>query len=263
LACAVGAGLGAPLRAQQDAAETKALDRKVYDLLREVINTGADLYNRQGDRAGCYRLYQGSLMTLRPLLAHRPELQQAIDRGLAGAEQEPNVGRRAFALRAVIDEIRAASRPAAPAEPKKAEAPKKPPAPATLWDRLGGEEGVRKVVDDFVDLAAKDPKVNFSRGGRFKPDAAQMAALKQKLVELVSSVSGGPLKYTSKSMKEVHKGMGITEAEFDAAVADLREALRVNNVDPADIAAMLKAVEATRKDIVEPKKPEDKKPEKK
>src|SRR5262249_34402567 len=44
------------------------LDRQIYEVLRPVINAGADLYNRDGDRPGCYRLYQGALLTLRPLL---------------------------------------------------------------------------------------------------------------------------------------------------------------------------------------------------
>ena len=38
--------------------------------LRDVINHGADLYN-SGDWAGCYRLYEGALMAVRPLLDHR------------------------------------------------------------------------------------------------------------------------------------------------------------------------------------------------
>ena len=42
-----------------DTIKTADLDREIYDLLRTVINAGADLYNRDSDRPGCYRLYQG------------------------------------------------------------------------------------------------------------------------------------------------------------------------------------------------------------
>ena len=38
----------------------------------------------------------------------------------------------------------------------------------TLWDRLGGETNVKKVVHQFVLAAASDPKVDFTRGGKFK-----------------------------------------------------------------------------------------------
>src|SRR5947209_14894710 len=66
-----------------DTIKTSEVDRRIHDLTRTVINAGADLYNRESDRPGCYHLYQGSLLTLRPLLAHRPELQKEIDTGLA------------------------------------------------------------------------------------------------------------------------------------------------------------------------------------
>ncbi|HXG09041.1 MAG TPA: carboxypeptidase regulatory-like domain-containing protein [Gemmataceae bacterium] len=229
--------------------ERKELDQRIYVTLRDVINRGADLYNPPtSDRAGCYRLYQGALMAVRPLLDHRPQLQQAIDQGLARAEGLSSPGERAFALREVLDRIRAEVKPSTP----------------TLWERLGGKEGVTKVVDDFVATAASDPKVNFFRDGKYKLDAAQVATMKRQLVEMISAASGGPLKYTGRSMKEVHKGMGITDAEFDALLADLKAALESNGVKPDDVAAVLKAVEATRKDIVEKtdeKKPEEKKKE--
>src|SRR5207302_1767387 len=42
---------------------------------------------------------------------------------------------------------------------------------------------------------------------------------------------------------------------------DLKKALQKNGADPADIDLVMNAVGGTRKDIVEPRKPEDKKPE--
>jgi hypothetical protein len=91
-------------------AENKALDDRVFSTLREVINRGADLYNK-GDHAACYRLYEGSLMTLQPFLEHRPELQKVIAAGFASAERDPLTWRRAFTLRNVIDKIRAEANP--------------------------------------------------------------------------------------------------------------------------------------------------------
>jgi hypothetical protein len=85
--------------------DTRALDAKMLRLLTPVINRGAALYNRD-DFAGCYRLYEGSLLTLRPLLDHRPELQKEIARALAAADRDPQVFRRAFTLRTALDAIR-------------------------------------------------------------------------------------------------------------------------------------------------------------
>src|SRR5947209_10286942 len=108
-ACALVLGVTG-LRAQ--GADNKAMDKQVYDTLREVINRGADIYNPPtSDWNGCFRLYEGALVTLRPLLSHRPELQKAIDAGMATARANPQVQRRAFDLRDVIDRIRADTNP--------------------------------------------------------------------------------------------------------------------------------------------------------
>ncbi|MSQ97087.1 MAG: hypothetical protein EXR98_21390 [Gemmataceae bacterium] len=78
--------------------------------LRDVINAGAKMFNEQGDHAGCYRLYQGSLLSVRTFLS--PELQKKIDLGIARADQLPTYADRAFELRRVLDEIRATTKPA-------------------------------------------------------------------------------------------------------------------------------------------------------
>lgn len=85
--------------------DPKMVDQKLYDALREVINHGADVYNR-GDWAGCHRLYAGALMTSQAMLGHRPELQKAIADGLKAAEAEPVISEKAFVLRRVLDKVR-------------------------------------------------------------------------------------------------------------------------------------------------------------
>jgi hypothetical protein len=72
--------------------------------LKDVINAGAKVYNDNGDHAGCYRMYQGSLLSVRPFLA--PDLQKKIDAGVAKAETLGSFADRAHELRGVLDEIR-------------------------------------------------------------------------------------------------------------------------------------------------------------
>jgi hemoglobin len=92
--------------------------------------------------------------------------------------------------------------------------------------------------------------VDITRGGKIKLTDDQVVALKKHLVAFVSQASGGPLKYTGKSMKEVHKDMAITDDEFTASVDDLVKALEKNGVKEEEIKAVRDAVEGTRKDIV-------------
>jgi hemoglobin len=123
----------------------------------------------------------------------------------------------------------------------------------SLWDRLGGEPAVRAVVDDFVGRAAKDDKVNFFRkgtAGEWKPTDAQVATLKQRLVEFVSMASGGPLKYKGRDMKTTHANMAITSAEFDALAGDLAASLDHFKVPAKEKNELLTAVAGTKKDIV-------------
>src|SRR5262249_52321618 len=87
--------------------DTKDIDQRIYKVLKDVINSGARIYNApNNDHSGCYRLYEGSLITLKPLLDHRPGLQKAIDDAFALAAREPSVPERAFILRAALDRIR-------------------------------------------------------------------------------------------------------------------------------------------------------------
>lgn len=123
----------------------------------------------------------------------------------------------------------------------------------SLYTRLGGEPAIRKVVDDFVQLAAADPQVNFTRKGHpneWEATPENIRALKERLVEFIGMATGGPQKYTGADMVSSHTGMNITEAEFNAAAADLQRALEKNNVPKPLQDELLTVVATTKKDIV-------------
>lgn len=103
------AALAASFAAAADDAklpDVKAFDKAVIDSLRAVHNKGADLYNASNDHAAAYRLYQGALEVVRPLLAHRPEAQKIIDSGLIAAGKEADIDRKAFVLHETIESVR-------------------------------------------------------------------------------------------------------------------------------------------------------------
>ena len=108
LALVAALGWSAPARTADEPKlpDVKAFDKLVIDTLRAVHNKGADLYNEGKDFAGAYRVYQGALLTVRPLLAHRPDAQKIIDTGLDDAEKEADVSRKAFLLHGTIEGVR-------------------------------------------------------------------------------------------------------------------------------------------------------------
>jgi hypothetical protein len=76
----------------------------LYTSLRDAINYGAELFNKQADHAGCYRVYQGALITARPYVA--VDLRKRIDDTIVRAEALPYYSERAFEARRMLDEIR-------------------------------------------------------------------------------------------------------------------------------------------------------------
>ena len=95
---------------------------------------------------------------------------------------------------------------------------------------------------------------NFTRKGTDKEWAAtpeNVARLKMHLVELIGMITGGPQKYTGRSMKESHAGMKITAEEFGALAADLKATLDKFKVPTKEQTELFKIVGSTQGDIVE------------
>ena len=122
---------------------------------------------------------------------------------------------------------------------------------AKLWDALGGEQVLAKVVDRFVDLATTDPKVNYSRGGRYPINDATLGFSKRAALQFISAATGGPYSYSGKPIREIHAGMNISDQEFDAITADFRRALEENGVTQELAQLAVGMVNATRSAIVE------------
>jgi hemoglobin len=114
----------------------------------------------------------------------------------------------------------------------------------SLYERLGGKPAIQAVVDDFIGNVAADARIN----GFFAN--ADIPRLKRMLVDQICEASGGPCKYTGKSMKEAHAGMGITEAHFNALVEDLVKSLDKFRVPEKEKNELLAALAAMKPDIV-------------
>ena len=114
----------------------------------------------------------------------------------------------------------------------------------SLYDRLGGLPAIQAVIDDFIGNVAGDARIN----QRFAN--ANIPKLKKNLVDQVCQATGGPCKYTGLSMKESHKGMKITDAEFGALVEDLVKSLDKFKVPAQEKGELLTALGGMKGDIV-------------
>ena len=132
------------------------------------------------------------------------------------------------------------------------EVAKEPEKP--LYERLGGEKGIAKIVDEWMGRSLNNPRVNFARRGtenRWTPADSNIARVKEGLVQFISEASRGPVKYERREMKSAHQGMAISGGEFDAMKKDLKETLKMMKVGEKEQKELFKIIESVRKDIVE------------
>ena len=118
----------------------------------------------------------------------------------------------------------------------------------SLYTRLGGYDAIAAVVDDFITRLATDKRFERFFTG-FSDDSKKR--LRQHILDQFCAAAGGPCVYTGREMRTVHKGLGITEADWDAAAKHLVEALDKYKVPEAEKNELLAFVVTQKKDIVE------------
>jgi hemoglobin len=130
-------------------------------------------------------------------------------------------------------------------------APPEPPKPKSLYERLGGKEAIAKVVDTFIKNVASNDATK-KRFAKLPKDRVEK--FRGNLVAQICKETGGDCEYTGKSMKDAHKNMKITEAEWNATVSALKAALDENKVGQNEQDDLIAAIAPMKDDIVESKK---------
>ncbi len=90
-------------------------------------------------------------------------------------------------------------------------------SPPSLYDQAGGEPGLRRVVDRFVDRVFDDVMIGYL----FR--AADRARVKQKEFEHAAAHLGGPQTYTGRPLAEAHAPHRIRGGQFMRRIQILRE----------------------------------------
>jgi hemoglobin len=118
----------------------------------------------------------------------------------------------------------------------------------SLYKRLGGYDAIAAVTDEFVGRL-----VNNKTLARFFTGASTNSKnrIRQLVVDQLCAVTGGPCVYIGRDMKTAHAGMGITEADWNAAVKDLLDTLDKFKVPQKEKDELVAIVASTKPDIVE------------
>ena len=92
-------------------------------------------------------------------------------------------------------------------------------APASLFQRMGGEPVLRDAVDRFTDIVMADDRINFTFA------ETDLGKFKTLLYEQLCDLSGGHCRYSGRDMATAHAKLDITTSEFNALAEDLYIAL--------------------------------------
>jgi hemoglobin len=123
-------------------------------------------------------------------------------------------------------------------------------AESSLYDRLGGLQGITVVVDDLIDRLVvnatlnQNPAINAGRKNSPTP------YLKFQVSQLVCEVTGGPCKYTGAAMKPAHAHLNISESEWNVMAGEFKKSLDKYKVPTPEQTALFEIVGKTKADIV-------------
>ena len=99
----------------------------------------------------------------------------------------------------------------------------------TLFERIGGEQMIAEVIDEFYDRVLADPDLKpFFRN-------TSMDKLRRMQREFFSAALDGPITYTGKPLSHVHHGRGITKHHFTLYVNHLLDTLRYRGINDQDV----------------------------
>ncbi len=116
--------------------------------------------------------------------------------------------------------------------------------PSNLYNKIGGEQTIERIATHFVDEIGNDEIIvayfEKSNVDRFHQ------SFKIHLCSLID----GPCKYEGDDLKEVHRGMNITEGDFNRIVDLLINAMRTAGLTHRERNRVLARVAPFRGEII-------------
>ena len=89
----------------------------------------------------------------------------------------------------------------------------------TLFIEMGGQPGIDRLVEASIDNYLKDDRIKATF------DESNMDRVRAEFKVQFCQVAGGPCAYDGHDMAAAHKGLHLTNADFNAVVEDLQAAM--------------------------------------
>lgn len=116
----------------------------------------------------------------------------------------------------------------------------------TLYQQFGERPGIEALVEELLVRVLEDPRIN---AGFAEVD---LVNLNDRLVEQICVEVGGPCVYTGRTMAESHASLAVTEADFNALVEDLVDAMEARGIPRRAQNRLLRRLAPMHRDIVSP-----------
>ena len=113
-------------------------------------------------------------------------------------------------------------------------------AQTTLYERLGEWDGINQIVRDTIANHQNNAEISHYFEG---VDVDKLAG---HVTAFFAAGTGGPSKYAGRDMTSTHAEMGLSDADFDSAVADVMMAVEKNGIDDASAAEVATILESLR-----------------
>ncbi len=120
----------------------------------------------------------------------------------------------------------------------------RPAHAVTLFDELGGQPGIARIVESAVTRNLADPRV------RDAFDNTNIDRLKRQLATQFCELTDGPCRYTGQTMKGSHAHLGLRMRDLNALVENFQAALDEQNIPFRVQNRFLALLAPMRRDIV-------------
>ncbi len=118
----------------------------------------------------------------------------------------------------------------------------------SLYDRLGGYDAIAAVADDLMARLNKDPQL-----GRFWAHRGEDGVKREKqlLVDFLCERAGGPIYYRGRDMTLSHRGMKISESDWNVFLGHAAATLAKFKVPESEQRDVVAFVQSLKDEIVE------------
>ena len=118
----------------------------------------------------------------------------------------------------------------------------------SLYDRLGGYDGIHAFVSDLLPRVMTDAQLERFWAHR---GTDRLAKEKQLLIDYLCANSGGPTHYAGRDMKLSHAGMKISEDDWSLFLGHAGDTMGALQVPEQEVNEVVEFVLSLKDDIVE------------